>query len=133
MNGNGKIKRKSKYERCPELREKLLDLLVSPRGSWMTRRALAEHFGVHMSTIVHHLTPALREEVAARKVKMSTAEGALAAVDSAMLALAQQGNGAAARLIYARQQQAAPNEPLPSVSELEEMVRKLRDAQAVPD
>lgn len=115
---------KSGFRMREWVRKRVVEVLADGRFEGVRQEDLAKRLGMGARTFRDYLTPEVWAEVEARRVRAESPT--LADVDRAMLVKASEGNVAAARLVYARLAGMEPQEALPSLEELEEAVRKLR-------
>lgn len=118
-------KRVQRVSRLAGLAGRVMALMGSQEGRFLSVKMVAERLGVDRTSVYRVMTPERWADVEARKAALG-GEG-LAGVDAAMMAKAQNGDVAAARLVYMRVGQ-MPAEEIPSLEEMEEMVKVLRMA-----
>lgn len=124
---DGTMKTKEGYVMKPQLRERIVALMVA-ESERLTLHAAAVALGISRRTLVDYMTKDVRAEIAARKAKGDGVT--LDDVDKAMLRQACSGNVAAARLVYMRLAQKGEVGRLPSLDDMEAELMKLKQLEA---
>lgn len=120
----GKLMTRQGYKMNFQLRQKIVEAMAARKGE--TLEQIARGLGIHRRTLSDYLTDETYTDIARHD---GPHEPSVDDVDRAMLRLASKGNVAAARLVYMRMAQKGVTGPMPTLDELEQELRKLKQME----